>query len=192
MRSAWFMVLVTAVWACGGCDRGEQPVRMATTGTAVATVAGPQPSTGTADAEASVLNIAGKDIAFGPARLTLHDREGTVLAQVLAETPGESGDGYYLEMPLEIDGPSQIDGASWQFVAATNERVDSLNGIALDGGATQLQPKDVTVVFHRVSSGSVEVRVNGFFNVFAGREGTAAVRSVPVTGTVIAREGDGS
>ena len=80
---------------------------------------------------------------------------------------------------------SRLDGASWEYTNDSNERADdTLSAITVNGGANQLQPKDVTVTFRRVAADAFEVRINGFFNVFGARGGSVSTGVVPVEATL--------
>ena len=91
-------------------------------------------------------------------------------------------------MTLDIPDSSRLDGASWEYTNDSNERADdTLSAITVNGGVNQLQPKDVTVTFRRVTGDEFEIRINGFFNVFGARDGSVSSGVVPVEATLLAK-----
>lgn len=140
-----------------------------------------------------MLSISNRQYEFRPARMIvggLDSGEAGVLVQVFSEgaSPEGASDGFYLEMRLDIADASELDGASWQYKATSDERSDEvLSTITVNGGANQLLPKDVTATFREVSADTVEVRLIGFFNVFGGKDGGGASGVVPVQATLLAK-----
>jgi hypothetical protein len=164
----------------GGCRRTDT----ATSRPSPAT----NPAAGATPA-ASTVTIGDKSYQFPPARIVVEPADAGVLAQVFSDGASPEGerDGFFIEAPLDVPEAAQIDGASWQFESQSDQRAeDALTTITVNGGGNQLQPRDVTVTFRGVSPGVVEVRVNGSFNVFKGRDGTTSVGVVPVEATLLA------
>jgi hypothetical protein len=186
MESAMTRILIIAtlaaatfVAAAAGCRREPGEAATPTTKPA-ATVAAPA---------TSVWSIANRDITFPPARLAVDKQpdDSGITVRLYCDVP-EGADGFYLEMTVDVPDESQLDGASWEFRDASDDRSDSTNLIRVESGAAELQPRDVTVTFHATAAPDLtEVRVNGFFNVFAGREGATAVRQVPISATILAK-----
>lgn len=179
--------LVTAVTVTG-CKR-RAPEGVAATRPATQPVV----ASTTTKPGASVLSISNRQYEFRPARMIvggLDSGEAGVLVQVFSEgaSPEGASDGFYLEMRLDIADASELDGASWQYKATSDERSDEvLSTITVNGGANQLLPKDVTATFREVSADTVEVRLIGFFNVFGGKDGGGASGVVPVQATLLAK-----
>ncbi len=181
-RSRLIATLLTTAVLITGCRRTPTA---ATRPTSPTPTAAPQP----AAAPPSTLIISGKPYQFPPARLIAESSDSGVLAQVFSDGASAEGsrDGFYLELPLDVPDPAQLDGASWQFESSSNDRSDeSLSAITVNGGGNQLQARSVTITFHDLSTTTVEVRIDGTFNVFQGRDGATSTGVVPVSATLVA------
>lgn len=184
-------IILLSLGAAAGCGRGASSSREgAATRPATAPAAGVAT---TGESTASVLTISNRPYQFRPARLIAEapdSGEPGVVVQVFSEgaSPEGANDGYYLEMRVDAPDASQLDGASWQYASKSNDRADDvLSAITVNGGANQLQPKDVTVTFRDAGPDTVEVRVIGFFNVFNGRDGSTGAGVVAVEATLLAK-----
>jgi hypothetical protein len=177
------LLLSVAAVVAAGCDRAAPPAPAGRPAPATRAAAAP------ADPVPSVLTISNQAYDFPPAYLILDERDAGVVAQVFSEgaSPEGANDGFYLEMTLAIPDASQLDGASWQHTSGSGTRSDSPTAITVNRGANQLQPRDVTATFRVTSPDTVEVRLNGFFNVFAGRDAAVAADTVPVEATLVTR-----
>jgi hypothetical protein len=117
------------------------------------------------------MSIGGVAHEFPRARLRITRTEAGVVARLFSEEAKSGGpwarNSFYLEMPLMAGETDDIESATWRFSTPDTQRADSPNGIFLDGGARELQPKDVTVDF-RTSGEQVVVHVEGQFLVFDG------------------------
>lgn len=170
-----------------GCGRGTSSKE----GPASRPAAPPSTAAATSEPATSVLTISNRPYQFRGAHLIAETQdagEPGVRVQVFSDgaSPDGTQDGFYLEMTVDAADAAQLDGAEWQYQSTSNERAeDMLSAITVNGGANQLQPKDVTVTFRDAGADVVEVRLNGFFNVFNGRDTTAA-GVVPVEATLLA------
>jgi hypothetical protein len=126
-------------------------------------------------------------IEFPPARLAMRTRDGEALVLLHSDDPPDAidddymGNSYYIEMTLDVPESVELSAARWAFKAPTSERIDTDNGIYLDGRKRHLQPFDVTVEFDGQAS-PVKVWLSGQFLEFDASEGrTVPGRIVAVT-----------
>ena len=188
MRSVPILVLVGLLI---GCERAQtagpatQPAGNAQASSAVIQPANP-PATAPAEPVPSVVLVDQKPIAFPPAILQLHNRDGQLTAILMSDDPKSAldenyhGNSFYLEMPLEVTDAKDLPSYVYRYVAPTSERTDSPNGIFLDGNRIQLQPSQMQVKFEGDES-SLSVMLSGQFLQFETRDDTTPPVHVQVT-----------
>jgi hypothetical protein len=131
-------------------------------------------------------------VPFPPAVLRLADEDGRVVALLFSDDPksamddGYDGNSYYLQIPLDIDDPSALHGATWTFKANTSEPDDSPYGVFLEGRRWQLHPDDVRVEFDgAINASPVTVWIGGTF-LAVDTTGATPSQRVPVAGKLAA------
>jgi hypothetical protein len=129
---------------------------------------------------------------FPAARLRI-SKDGDKYATVLytddpktAINPDYAGNSFYLKMMLDIDGPTKLSGADWQFTAPTSEHREADDGIFLDGNRVHLQTSDVNVSFKDQSAHTVQVLVWGQFRKFDADHPTSPGKLMTVHGEFLA------
>jgi len=170
-RSGLFLAMAMLAAGCG--RRPAAPPAVTGPGTAQAAEPAPQ------------LTIDGVVQAFPP--VLLHIEPQTSHGGVTLYTGGRqpAGNNFYFDLAMDLPGDDSIDQAQWQITRAGNQRVDSLNGIVLDGGRREFQPGDVTFTFARRGD-RIVVDISGRFLLFETPDSTVAARSVSVRGRVTA------
>ncbi|MFI5377820.1 MAG: hypothetical protein ACHRHE_00820 [Tepidisphaerales bacterium] len=185
-----FLLLVLAVVM--GCDRGQpknQPSQ--------ATTVRPQESPDTLVAPptsrptTSRLMISDREYVFPAARVLIARTEPTVDVLLFSDDARAAlasdykGNRYHLEFRLEIADPAKLFNTDCVIKASSQERLDSPDGIFLEGDRHQLQPHDVHVQFSRAGR-DVQVEIQGAFLMFGGRDEKAAPVQVLVQGVLVA------
>jgi hypothetical protein len=141
------------------CDRSpSQPptprAQSANTAAAAAdvkTVATTQPSTQPA-CPPVLLVIDEQPREFPPAKLLVESRNGKTVAFLMSDDPKEAidddytGNSYYIELTFDEELESLRDRV-WHYQAPSAERLDSPNGIFLEGNRKELQPFEMKVQF---------------------------------------------
>ena len=180
--------------ALAGCDSkdatpipSETPTTPAGPTTAPSTQAAIAPTT-----QPSTIMIDGKTYSFPPAKLRVSKADGHVVARLYSNDPKDAmgdnyhGNSYDLMMQLDdIDSPTEIYNAVWQFKAVSHDSPSTPYGIFLDGVRFQLTPSVVTAHFIGDSL-IVRVDVEGQFMRLDQTDATDAPRATYVTGRLLA------
>lgn len=141
-----------------GCERksaprgGSQTTAATQSSTLPATIPATQPST---EPSASLMVIDERIYSFPPARLRVRQKRAgdPVVAVLFSDDPKNAiddnytGNSYYMEMMLDVAGPDELGQAIWTYKSPSSARMNSTNGIFLNGIRTQLQPLEVRVEF---------------------------------------------
>jgi hypothetical protein len=140
----------------------------------------------------SFMMIDGQLFEFPKARLRVYHRDGETTALLFSDDPrqnvGETytGNSYYLEMRLAAEQPADYHQEVWQHRASTSERIETPNGIFLDGWTRHLQPFDLSVEFEPHENSSLTtVWLAGHFLLFHTRERQMPGQLVPVSGRLM-------
>ena len=159
-----------------GCDRREQAKSSVTTTIRPGDGAKVEPTTSPATRPAvSVLQIGDEFKEFPKARLVLRQTAPTIGLILFSDDPREAilpgyrGNRYYLEIDLNITDLAQLATADWTYRAASMERVETLNGIFLDGDHRHLQPYEVNIAFSARGS-EVVMMLAGQFTQYHQRD----------------------
>ncbi|MGA2499326.1 MAG: hypothetical protein ABSH20_16425 [Tepidisphaeraceae bacterium] len=175
-----------------GCDR-DQPRNQPSQATTVRTRNSPD-TTATAPTSrpaTSRMTISDREYVFPAARLLLEHAEPTLDILLFSDDARATlasdykGNRYHLQFRLEITDPSKLFNTDCVIKASTQERLDTPDGIFLEGDRHQLQPHDVHVQFSRLGR-DVQVEILGTFIMFGGRDEKAAPVLVPVQGVLVA------
>lgn len=175
---------IAGILSLASCDRA--PIAMPAT----------QPSTAPAKTQAAAAPVAEPSIIvinqhrheFPPAKMQLQTQEGRMVALVYSDDPRTAindsftGNSFYLQMPLEIADPAELNGAAWQFKAMESERQDSPYGIFLEGNRYTLQPMDVQAQFDKETpeGGATILWLSGTFRLYDAAAETSVGELVPV------------
>jgi len=165
-----------------GCDR--RPSSSGTNATTTPTAQAPAnaeqlaqqrqpPTTGPATTQAapSFIWIDQTPHEFPPCKLVMKNKDDQIAALLYSDDPPNAiddnyhGNSFYFEMTPEIAEPGTIAGANWDFKAPNSERVDTIDGIFLEGRKRHLQPFDVHIEFIGATS-PIAVRLSGNFLMF--------------------------
>lgn len=141
----------------------------------------------------AIVMIDDQRIEFPPAKLRLQLRDDKVSALLMSDdppsaiNPGYTGNSFYIEMTIDdVDDISNVPGAVVMYQSPqSTERLDSPNGIFLEGGRKQLQPQQVKVEFESAGA-KMAVRITGNFTLFDTQDETIPPRQVPVTARLLA------
>ena len=176
----------------GACDKPQQQGRgVATTTTRPADNAVDSTPLPASRPTTSTLVIRNQPVTFPPARLVLQEREPNLTLLLFSDDPEAAikadyaGNRYYLEIELDINDVAHLTAADWHYKAVSIERIDSPNGIFLEGDRRQLQPYDVNIVFTGSGPKQITATITGTFLLFQGRE-QSAPQSVLVQGVLSA------
>jgi hypothetical protein len=129
---------------------------------------------------------------FPPAKLRLRSRGNGVSALLMSDDPPAAirddytGNSFYLEIELAVRDVSDLAGTVIRYQAPSSQRVDSPNGIFLEGGRKQLQPLDVRAEFSGTAP-ILTVHLSGTFLMFDTQDHRTPDRSVPVRSEMLAR-----
>jgi hypothetical protein len=138
----------------------------------------------------AMLMIDGTATQFPPTKMRLKEKGGRVIAELFSDLPASAirkydGNELYFEMELQnVDG-GRVDNAVWSFKSTSSGKVDSPNGIFLNGQQVHLQPDDVRVTFARHNDGAdrqLYARIQGRFRMYASDTPDAAAPFAGVGG----------
>jgi hypothetical protein len=127
-----------------------------------------------------------KPVSFPPAVLRTRVHDGQLIAVLMSDDPKDAvddnyhGNSFYLEMPMDGAEMKDLPGFVYRYVAPTNERSDSLNGIFLDGNRQQLQPLRIQVKFEGAEP-TMSVSISGHFLQVDTKDETVPTREAQVT-----------
>lgn len=126
---------------------------------------------------------------FPPPKLVVEERNGRTVALLLSDDPPEAlnpnytGNSYYIEMTFD-EKLKDLAGHEWVYEAPSADRLESTNGIFLEGNRKQLQPFQVKIKFQADPGGDI-VWIGGTFYEFMETDPPTAPRMVPVAGRLI-------
>ena len=190
----------------GGCERRQarKPIVLnpttrqsppATRPTQTASATKPIDGAATRAAKAtSQMQINGVVVLFPEAKLTLRREGDKVSAFLVSNDPPEviqptyQGNRYYFEMTLDsIDDVKDIGSADFRYKASSaspDEKLETQNGIFLDGDRQHLQPYDIQVTFDR-DGDQVIANIQGQFIYYP--KGSVVGQWVPVIAQLAAK-----
>ncbi len=182
------LLVLVVLAAVIGCDRG-QPKNQPTQATTVRTEESVDTTAmaPTSRPTTSRMTISDRDYVFPAARLLLEQAEPTLVVLLFSDDARATlasdykGNRYHLQFRLDISDPAKLFNTDCVIKAASMERLDTPDGIFLEGDRHQLQPHDVHVQFSRAGR-DVQVEIQGTFIMFGGRDEKAAPVLVPVQG----------
>ena len=124
---------------------------------------------------------------FPPIELTARSNGNNVTVQIGTPTADpEKDNAIHLDFTLEeIDDPSNLAGAAWQFKSDDPERAGTLNAITLRGRAVVLEPIDVEIYFGR-DGDLATIDIDGQFRWFDPPDAEAPLKVVNVSGRLLA------
>jgi hypothetical protein len=113
-----------------------------------------------------------------------------VVAELFSDLPASAlrkydGNELYFEMQLQNAEGGRLDNATWSFKSTSSDKVDSPNGIFLNGQQVHLQPDVVRVTFARHDKGGdpqLYARIQGRFRMYASDTPDAAAPFAGVGG----------
>jgi hypothetical protein len=140
----------------------------------------------------AMLMIDGTATQFPPTKMRLREKGGRVVAELFSDLPASAirkydGNELYFEMQLQNVEGGRVDNASWSFKSTSSGKVDSADGIFLNGQQVHLQPDDVRVTFARHDDGrgsdkQLYARIQGRFRMYASDTPDAAAPFAGVGG----------
>jgi hypothetical protein len=138
----------------------------------------------------TTLMIDGTPTQFPPTKMRLKEKGGRVVAELFSDLPASAlrkydGNELYFEMQLQNAEGGRLDNATWSFKSTSSDKVDSPNGIFLNGQQVHLQPDDVRVTFARHDKGAdtpLYARIQGRFRMYASDTPDAAAPFAGVGG----------
>jgi hypothetical protein len=139
----------------------------------------------------AMLMIDGTAVQFPPTKMRLKEKGGRVVAELFSDLPASAlhkydGNELYFEMQLQNADGGRVDNASWSFKSTSSGKVDSPNGIFLNGQQVHLQPDDVRVTFAHHDDGvdkqQLYARIQGRFRMYASDTPDAAAPFAGVGG----------
>jgi hypothetical protein len=141
----------------------------------------------------AMLMIDGTATQVPPTKMRLREKGGRVVAELFSDLPASAlrrydGNELYFEMELQNADGGRVDNASWSFKSTSSGKVDSPNGIFLNGQQVHLQPDDVRVTFarHDVDGRGPDkqlyARIQGRFRMYASDTPDAAAPFAGVGG----------
>jgi hypothetical protein len=192
-RLAVFLAVSAALVV--GCDRGK-PANQPAHATTIRPdgSAPPVEPTDTRPASrptTSTLLIADREYTFPAARLVLQQVDPTVDLLLFsgearaALAANYTGNRYHLLFKLDIEDIAKLGSADYVLKASTMDRMDSPDGIFLEGDKKQLQAHDIHVQFSQAGR-DVRIEIQGLFLMFGGRDEHAPPVLVPVQGVLTA------
>lgn len=126
---------------------------------------------------------------FPAAKIKVKERNDRTVVYLISDDPPEAidddyiGNSYYLEIPFDEQLES-LAGQEWRFEAPSLDKLDTPNGIFLEGNRKQLEPYQVKVQFQRAGEQDL-VWISGTFfqyDTIADRE---PPKLVAVTGRLV-------
>jgi len=139
----------------------------------------------------STLLIGAREVRFPAARVVLQQSEPTLKLLLFTDearsalSPGYSGNRYYLQLSVPAEDLAALPATPWVFEAGSMTRVESPDGIFLEGDRKQLQPHKVRIDFS-LADGELTLDLHGEFLMFDMQEETAPVK-VEVRGHLTAQ-----
>ena len=136
----------------------------------------------------AMLMIDGTATQFPPTKMRVREKGGRVIAELFSDLPASAlhkydGNELYFEMQLQNAEGGRLDNASWTFKSTSSGKVDSPNGIFLNGQQVHLQPDDVRVTFARHDDDKqLYARIQGRFRMYASDTPDAAAPFAGVGG----------
>ena len=96
--------------------------------------------------------IEGIATQFPTTKMRVKEKGGRVTAELFTDLPPSAirkydGNEMYFDMELKNAAGGRVDNATWSFKSTCSGKVDSPNGIFLNGQQAHLQPDDVRVTF---------------------------------------------
>jgi hypothetical protein len=154
------------------CDRAPQPRAQVPATRAAQNDVDARSAAASADAvkHPVLLNVDGEVREFPPAKLVVETRNNRTVAFLLSDDPPQAidndykGNSYYLELTFAEELPTLRDHA-WTFQAPSVQRMDSPNGIFLEGNRFHLQPFAVKIAFEHTDEGDSAI-VGGTFYLY--------------------------
>ena len=137
----------------------------------------------------SVIFLDASAAEFPSCKLVLPDKAGSPVL-LMSDDPPEAinenyaGNSFYFELPLDVKSMDELAGMAYPYRAASAERMETLNGIFLNGNRKQLQPYDYSLTFSKEDDVDV-VLLRGTFLQFdspddqAPKQVTVAARFRP-------------
>lgn len=192
--TALFLMLCAGIVGCERkpASRGaSQPAPATQPSTLPTALPATQAST---EPAASMMVIDDRIYSFPPARLRVRQKHAgdPVTAVLFSDDPktaiddNYAGNSYYLEMALDVAGPDELGQAIWTYKSPTSARMNSTNGIFLDGTRVQIQPLEVRVEFEPRREG-MGVLLRGHFLMFDGNDPNIG-RMVQVSANLTAKK----
>jgi len=135
--------------------------------------------------------ISDRDYVFPAARLLLEHTEPTLIVFLFSDDARAAlasdykGNRYHMQFRLDVTDLAKLSSTDCVIKASSLERLDTPDGIFLEGDRHQLQPHDVHVQFSRVGR-DVQVEIQGTFLMFGGRDEKTAPVQVPVQAILVA------
>jgi len=193
MSGRLFYLILIGGMLLAACDRPKAQKRLLSTttvreGEGAAAAPMTQPAT---KPSYSSLWIAGKEYKFPPARLLLQQEQPTVDVLLFSNDPpdalaaGYTGNRFFFQLALNIDEIGKLAATDFQSKAASLARIDSPDGIFLEGEHKQLQPFEWRVTFSQTGR-TLSIAIDGHFVIFGPRDELGPPRTVPVQGMLTA------
>ncbi len=133
---------------------------------------------------ASFMRINGRLLEFPPVRLKLEKDDQTLTVLLFSDDPPQAikdnytGNSFYLQMPLAIANPEDLDLTTWRHQARSQERLDTPFGIYLNGRKIQLQPYNVSATFTPTDHQLTLVHLTGQFLLWNNADVTGLPQTV--------------
>lgn len=186
MRCAILLIVA----GLAGCERSEPPApnpQQQPVPDAAPQVPASAPAAATRPPVIMIINDQPRE--FPPARLVLKERNEKTVALLISEDPPEAidddyvGNSYYLEMPFD-ELLTSIRDQVWMFEAPSTDKLNTPNGIFLEGNRRQLQPFQVKVQFQHIGEDDV-AWISGTFHQYDTTADPSPPRLVAVTARLV-------
>lgn len=180
MRSLSYTMLGFLCFCDGACGKGEKD--------SVQLLPSSQPGKHRNGLELTLM-IDGTPVLFPGVEMRAQATGNGVAMQI--DTPAlDSVGGNALNFDLtleEIEDPADLTTASWHFSTDDPERLDTLNGITLNGRNVVLEPMEIHLSFVAGEDGKIIIVIDGQFRWFEPADAETALKVVAVRGRVEAR-----
>ena len=136
----------------------------------------------------STLSIDGLMVPFPPVTLRTQSTGGGLAVAIAAPSTGASVENQIdFDVTLEdVDDPTHLAGAAWQFHSDEAGRVDTLNRITLTDPHAVLEPADVHILFGSDRERDT-VEIDGEFRWYEPPDAATPLKTVHVTGRIFAK-----
>jgi hypothetical protein len=140
----------------------------------------------------SIILIDQKRYEFPAAILQIRQKGERLSALLLSDDPKDAidenyhGNSFFLHMPVDATDIKDLTSTAWHYVAPSNERSDTPDGIYLDGNRKQLEPSNITVRFQG-DKPAMEIDLSGTFLMYDTRDENASPKVANVNGHLVAQ-----